>query len=73
MPIIRPNQLTEIHDSDVYHKVKHGERLDYLAEIYYNDASLWWVIAKANSLLFCYDLVTDQQLRIPLDILVFST
>ena len=29
---------------------KDGDRLDNIAFRYYNDASLWWVIAQANNL-----------------------
>lgn len=37
-------------DSDRFVYPKDGERLDNLAYRYYNDSSLWWIIAQANSL-----------------------
>ena len=37
-------------DEDQFIRPKDGDRLDNLAYRYYNDASLWWVIAKANGL-----------------------
>lgn len=35
---------------DIFILSKMGDRLDRLAYLYYNDASLWWFIAKANNL-----------------------
>jgi hypothetical protein len=40
-----PNRPT-----DVYINVIGSERLDKLALLFYQDASLWWVIAAANGL-----------------------
>jgi hypothetical protein len=37
-------------DSDVYIQVMGAERLDKLALLFYEDASLWWIIAAANGL-----------------------
>tara|TARA_R100000353_G_C6507464_1_gene195743 strand:+ start:878 stop:1174 length:297 start_codon:yes stop_codon:yes gene_type:complete len=39
-----------IQDSDVYVNVPRGTRLDQLANKYYGDVSLWWIISKANDL-----------------------
>ena len=39
-----------VSDSDAFIYPKEGERLDSLAYTYYNDVSLWWVIAKANGI-----------------------
>ena len=36
--------------SDIYIHSKVGDRLDMLAQQYYNDVTLWWIIAKANEL-----------------------
>jgi hypothetical protein len=36
--------------SDVYIQVIGTERLDKLALLFYEDASLWWIIAVANGL-----------------------
>ena len=34
--------------NDIYLLSEVGDRLDILANTYYQDTSLWWVIAKAN-------------------------
>ena len=39
-----------LSDSDQFVYPKDGERLDNLAYKYYNDSSLWWIIAQANEL-----------------------
>jgi len=39
-----------LSDEDKFVYPKDGDRLDNLAFRYYNDASLWWVIAQANGL-----------------------
>ena len=39
-----------IKNSDVFITPTYGDRLDILANEYYNDSSLWWIIAKANNL-----------------------
>ena len=59
-PIIEP------HIDDIYIIGQVGDRLDNLAFKYYQDSSLWWIIARANnigkgSLTIQYGL----QLRIP--------
>lgn len=33
---------------DIYVYTTQGDRYDLLAQAYYNDSSLWWVIARAN-------------------------
>ena len=43
-PKIKPN------DNDLYIISQQGDRLDILANKYYNDSSLWWIIAVANNL-----------------------
>jgi hypothetical protein len=56
-------------DSDSYHIVVVGERLDLLAYKYYNDSGLWWVISRANNLdpsITTAEVGTE--LRIPSDI-----
>ncbi len=37
-------------DSDMYIVTQTGDRLDTLAYQYYDDSSLWWIIATANNL-----------------------
>ena len=59
-----------IKDSDIFIYPKFGERLDTLAQKYYQDVSLWWIIAKANNLDQAHiGLETDKQLRIPMGII----
>jgi hypothetical protein len=45
--IIAPQPVTT---SDVYIQILGAERLDKLALLFYENASLWWVIAAANGL-----------------------
>lgn len=35
-------------ENDVYVIVSEGDRYDLLAQQYYNDSSLWWIISIAN-------------------------
>lgn len=45
-----------------------GDRMDILAQIYYNDSSLWWIISKANPNIIPLDsiyLPVGKQIRIP--------
>ena len=39
-----------LRDDDVYVATETGDRLDTLAYQYYEDASLWWIIASANNI-----------------------
>ena len=58
-----------IEDSDIFIYPKFGDRLDNLAHKYYNDVSLWWIIAKANNLDSAHiGLEVGKQIRIPMDI-----
>lgn len=47
-PKIYPN--IPLRDDDVYVATETGDRLDTLAYDYYNDSSLWWIIAAANNI-----------------------
>jgi nucleoid-associated protein YgaU len=38
-----------LSENDVYVITTIGDRLDSLANSYYNDSTLWWVIAAANN------------------------
>ena len=56
-----------MHEDDIYVITTQGDRYDLLAQQYYKDVSLWWVISLAN-----YELAFDSicippgtQLRIP--------
>ncbi len=58
-----------IKDSDIFIYPRFGDRLDNLAAKYYDDVSLWWIIAKANGLDEAHiGLEVDKQIRIPVDI-----
>jgi nucleoid-associated protein YgaU len=37
-------------DEDIYVVIQGGDRLDTLAHQYYEDSSLWWIIASANNI-----------------------
>ena len=37
-------------DSDIYVISNIGDRLDLLANTYYGDVTLWWIIAAANNI-----------------------
>jgi hypothetical protein len=52
---------------DVYAFTVQGDRYDIMAQKYYNDSSLWWVIAKANTFQSLDSLYPNigVQLRIP--------
>ena len=47
-PTIVPN--VPIKDSDIFVYPIYGERFETIAQRYYNDSTLWWIIAKANEL-----------------------
>jgi nucleoid-associated protein YgaU len=40
----------DTNNGDIFILSKIGDRLDRLAYLYYEDASLWWFIAKANNI-----------------------
>lgn len=48
VPVLYPHIVER--DDDVIHTVIVGERLDLLSYRYYDDAGLWWIISRANSL-----------------------
>jgi len=39
-----------LRDDDIYVATELGDRLDTLANYFYNDSTLWWIIASANNL-----------------------
>ena len=47
-PTVVPN--VPIKDSDIFVYPIYGDIFDTIAQRYYNDSSLWWIIAKANEL-----------------------
>lgn len=53
-------------DTDFYIVTDAGDRLDLLAKRYYNDPSMWWIIAVANNINDGNFFVPEGvQLRIP--------
>ena len=48
VPTLYP--VIPLSDEDQFIYPQDGDRLDSVAPQYYNDASLWWVVAKANEL-----------------------
>lgn len=56
--------------SDIYVYATQGDRFDILAQQYYQDPSLWWVISSANSDLpqDSYYIPEGTQIRIPQNI-----
>jgi hypothetical protein len=59
-PKIKPS------DNDLYIISEVSDRLDILASKYYNDQSLWWIIATANNLNDAsLSIEPGLQLRIP--------
>lgn len=52
-------------DTDSYHVVAEGERLDLLSYRYYADPALWWVIADANDIKNPLRIEVGKRLRIP--------
>lgn len=57
-----------ISESDIYIYSNETTRLDSLAYEYYNNASLWWIIARANNIGFGYAVEPGLQIRIPTNI-----
>ena len=55
---------------DIYVVTTIGDRFDLLAQQYYNDSSLWWIISIANENLFQDSLYITEgsQIRIPTDV-----
>jgi len=47
-PRIIPN--IPIKDSDIFAYPLFGDRFDTIANRYYGDSNLWWIIAKANEI-----------------------
>jgi hypothetical protein len=69
--VFRPTMYPKIpiKDSDIFIYPRFGDRLDNLAQKYYKDVSLWWIIAKANNLDKAeIGLNVEKQIRIPMNI-----
>ena len=53
-----------ITQSDIY-EVKDGDKLDAIAWRFRGKPELWWIIAEANEIEFCFDIKAGQKLIIP--------
>jgi nucleoid-associated protein YgaU len=59
----------EYSESDYYIISREGDRLDTLAQQFYGDTTLWWVIANANNIgKGSFDVPAGMQIRIPFPI-----
>lgn len=56
-----------LSENDIYVYTVQGDRFDILAQQYYGDSSLWWVISIANDSLPQNSLIIPEgiQIRIP--------
>lgn len=59
-----------LQDSDIYIATQEGDRLDTIANQFYGDSALWWIIATSNNIHDASTAVDDGTiLRIPVDYL----
>jgi hypothetical protein len=71
-PVIPPN--IPLRDDDIYVATETGDRLDTLANQFYGNSSLWWIIAAANNLHGAMFAVPDGTvLRIPQNYIQISS
>jgi hypothetical protein len=55
-------------DSDIHIVTQEGDRLDTLANQFYSDSSLWWIIATANNIHDAsFAVAPGTTLRVPVD------
>lgn len=58
-----------LKDSDLYINPFPGDRFDMIAQRYYGDSNLWWIIAKANDMSDgTIGVDPEMKLRIPQEI-----
>jgi len=58
-----------ISDTDKFVNVVVGERFDTLAQKFYGDSSLWWIIAKANDMADGKIMIdAEKKIRVPMNI-----
>ena len=60
-----------IKNSDIFITPKYGVRLENLANEYYQDTSLWWIIAQANGIKGFTAIYSENfsgEIRIPTEI-----
>lgn len=72
IPVYKTTRYPEIplSEDDVYVTTVQGDRFDILADEFYQDESLWWVISIGNEKLKQNSLICPEgiQLRIPANI-----
>ena len=57
-------------DNDIHIVTQQGDRLDSLANQFYDDSSLWWIIATANNIHDSgFSVAPGTILRVPVDYL----
>ena len=67
LPSYVPN--IPLKDTDVFVYPLYGQRFDSIAQQYYGDATLWWIIAKANDIgRGQIGLDPEKKIRIPMEI-----
>ena len=49
-------------------RITDSDRMDVLASKYFNDGTLWWVIALVNDINWPWDFASGQIIRIPNDV-----
>ena len=61
-----------LRDDDIYVATELGDRLDTLANYFYDDSSLWWIISTANNDIPQSSLYLPEgvQIRIPADVTI---
>jgi hypothetical protein len=52
----------------VDHVLSRGERLDSIANTYYGEPELWWVIAMSNRIVDPFSISPGMTLRVPIDV-----
>ena len=58
-----------LNEGDIYLTTRVGDRLDIIAQEFYNDTQFWWVIAQANGLgEGSFIIPVGTLLRIPQDV-----
>jgi len=61
--------IIQSKDSDVVHYVTYDDTYHRLAHKYYEDQSLWWIIARANNnFKGNFSMVIGEKIRIPTEI-----
>lgn len=55
----------DIGGQSIEHLIVGGETLDAIAERYYKNQNLWWLIADVNNIVFPLDIQSGQTVKIP--------